>query len=287
MNSSCCDKNRLEIQQLRSELKGRELEVRRYKILEIKFHNERNQMQCEKDLADRELEELSIQLFEEANRMVVEEKQKRVQLETLLCIAQDHLAELKSNMVKVVIPPPRSSSLPALFDKIDVHNHDQAQLALFHNFIDSTKNNRCSSSSYGSCGTQNDYMTQCEKEDIEPCLLFGNSESRMNMQEMMLCMAQEPCLIESVKWEDQPMVCATCSRQVWGRLYRFRLGSHDPWLMIDGGCRDRLVAVCDFYSFVRNVQLGHIKHKSLDALYMESVELRKRMFYARMGFPLT
>jgi hypothetical protein len=66
--------------------------------------------------------------------------------------------------------------------------------------------------------------------------------------------------------------------------FRFRLKEQDTesyW--IDRACRDRLVAVCDFYVFIRHVRLGLQSQKTVQSLFQECVCLRLCMFWARSG----
>ncbi|KAL9553102.1 hypothetical protein MBANPS3_003445 [Mucor bainieri] len=65
--------------------------------------------------------------------------------------------------------------------------------------------------------------------------------------------------------------------------YRFRLDENENWLPIDQYCRDRLVAVCEFFVFIRNIQMGLYSDRSIEDLYTENIRLRLQMFYSRMG----
>ncbi|KAI9257460.1 hypothetical protein EDC94DRAFT_614505 [Helicostylum pulchrum] len=164
-----------------------------------------------------------------------------------------------------------------------------------------------------------EYMTRCEIEDIEPCLQFGNSNSRMHVKVMMSHMSQTPCFIESITLDEAkelPSLCHAVTsvyyRPIWERLtstpqqqqkhqlecsacgkkrrvttmasyFRFRLNENEDWLLIDQNCRDRLVAVCNFYSFIKHIQMGYYDRQLLNDLYLENVNLRLKMFYSRMG----
>ncbi|KAJ3121555.1 hypothetical protein HK101_006729, partial [Irineochytrium annulatum] len=57
----------------------------------------------------------------------------------------------------------------------------------------------------------------------------------------------------------------------------------DPWCVICPQCRDRLVAVCDFYDFIRHVRQGLYSTRRSEDLWMEVVQLKRRMWYARVG----
>lgn len=444
-----------EINQLKKELRACELQIRNqcldFQTLNIKYMagiDTMAEIQYQKEQADRELEDLSARLFEEANKMVANEKKMRMQLQTKLEMTEDQLVnernqlrELKSRM-ESLLPSAISitSSKSAPFSVEYTANHSNAsnnskllicrsrrmsttissssndnkittskrrntvastilaistpiastfhanrqltwtfdfevsQVKLFQSYLEQYSNSSNSSNSskrknyrsssyfdseseseedeinkvrealstensnHGSFfyythpqtvlppAQQSEYIMQCEKEDIEPCLSFGNSESRMCVKVMMEHMLHKPCFIEYMtmdvaksipspmnsissayyrplweRWsvnsyyappsihqnEENYLECASCGRksnikqQMYHKFYRFRLVEEDDWLLIDHSCRNRLVAVCNFYSFVRNVQLGLYQNRSFDDLYQENVQLRLKMFYSR------
>ncbi|KAK4520349.1 Arf GTPase arl1 [Mucor velutinosus] len=454
-----------EINQLKKELHAYELEKRKqdldFQTLNSKYIASLDTMtdiQFQKEQADRELEELSARLFEEANCMVASEKKKRVQLQSKLDATEDQLLnernqlqELKSRMESLLQPTIRvASSTSTPFNVEYTANYRNAsnntsrkiaytncrlsnvatdsnsitdsiaqnksaiskrrntvassillaamspvslppitftnkhtpmtfdfkvtQAHMFRSFLDlygnssetSKRINRASSyfdseseeeetekvqdilsienSNHSSFfyythpqivlppAQQSEYIMQCEKEDIEPCLGFGNPESRMCVKVMMEYMLHKPCFIEHItldvarnippptnaissayyrplweRWsvntyysatsattstlsnlpETKQLECASCGRKTnlkqpsTQKFYRFRLVEEDDWLLIDHDCRNRLVAVCDFYSFIRNIQLGLYQNRSFHDLYQENVQLRLKMFYSR------
>lgn len=456
-------KQAIEIDQLKNDLKANENEVRRQRI-DLKTLNMKYiagtekivEIQQQKEMADRELEELSARLFEEANNMVANEKRKQHQLEEQLRFTEDQLITEQSQLnelrnrietattLSLQPPPPyfnddakkpitatqqimrlynenntsRSSSsleynintrllfneiraqqnalIPNKndinstvpnnytikydetnnsgydYDQILQHPSDSAyfseydmittnkaeeenndllfggrsngvQFDHFRNFVEQQQKTRSSSvpslisdsstdeeeehyysffhSSSSSVSQQQpaEFIVRSEIEDIEPCLQFGSSNSRMCIKTMMDHMSLAPCFIESITLEEarnfpSPMnaISTVYYRPIWERLtasttslssqflectacgvkceikkaknnfyYRFRLTEKEDWLLIDRDCRDRLVAVCNFYSFIRNIQLGYYKQRPLHDLYLENVELRLKMFYSR------
>lgn len=457
-----------EINELKKELHACELEKRKqdldFQTLHSKYSailDTMSEVQYQKEQADRELEDLSARLFEEANNMVASEKKKRVQLQNKLELTEDQLVnertqlqELKSRMESLFPPtlnvssststpfnveytanyrntgnhatrkmasysnrrqssattdnhsitdsiaqnkaaiskrrntvassillaamsPTPTAPIAAFTNKLTSTALDfkVAQASTFKSFLDlygnrgkiSNRINRASSyfdsesegeetekardvlsienSNHSSFfyytrpqivlppAQQSEYITQCEKEDIEPCLGFGNPESRMCVKVMMEYMLHKPCFIEHItldvaksiaspinatssayyrplweRWsvnsyyssatpastttlsnlsETEELECASCGRKTSlkqpfaQKFYRFRLVEEDDWLLIDHDCRNRLVAVCDFYSFIRNIQLGLYQNRSLHDLYQENVQLRLKMFYSR------
>ncbi|KAJ1926817.1 hypothetical protein IWQ60_003482 [Tieghemiomyces parasiticus] len=82
-----------------------------------------------------------------------------------------------------------------------------------------------------------------------------------------------------------PHGCQACGRS--GACgWRFQMGyyaENEEWSYIDQFCRDRLMAVCEFYRFVRHLYQGLFSHRSMQELYLESQRLRLRILYARLG----
>ncbi|CAO3590103.1 unnamed protein product [Absidia cylindrospora] len=84
------------------------------------------------------------------------------------------------------------------------------------------------------------------------------------------------------------MTCAACGRSCDNRadvssFYQFKMDEKDTWLPMDQYCRDRLVAVCEFFVFIRNIHLRLYSHRTIDDLYSENIRLRLQMFYSRVG----
>ncbi|KAI9019429.1 hypothetical protein CLU79DRAFT_758787 [Phycomyces nitens] len=56
-----------------------------------------------------------------------------------------------------------------------------------------------------------------------------------------------------------------------------------PWLPIDRFCRDRLVAVCDFYSFMSYLRQALMQHSATLSMFKQSLHFRRRMAVAKIG----
>lgn len=165
---------------------------------------------------------------------------------------------------------------------------------------------------------QTPFMKYCLSEDIEPCLRFG-PQSKLSVKKMLDYLSRQPCFIEThhstlqqqkqpytkpLLWErfsqqqhhhylqNQSIIlsnsCSACGRSSKSLdnnssilKYRFKLDENDNWLPIDQYCRDRLVAVCEFFVFIRNIQLGLYSDRSIEDLYKENIRLKLQMFYSR------
>ncbi|KAF9438645.1 Guanine nucleotide exchange factor (GEF) which may activate RAB8A and RAB8B [Entomortierella beljakovae] len=166
------------------------------------------------------------------------------------------------------------------------------------------------------------FMRHCQDEDVEPCLRFGISP-RVTARKLVDGICSNTCYIEEATHEQvkeyERMVLAaqqppsparnstSNKSMLWERLqtqyaiyqapkggcqacgrtgplsHRYRISSTDEWSFIDRFCRDRLVAVCEFYIFIRNVRSGLYSSRAAEDLYSECLRLRLQMFYARSG----
>ncbi|KAG0165935.1 hypothetical protein DFQ28_008233 [Apophysomyces sp. BC1034] len=157
------------------------------------------------------------------------------------------------------------------------------------------------------------FMKHCLREDIEPCLRFGPNP-RMTSKKIVEAILVKTCLVEECPagfvdeqaekqrqeevtaslWERfaySPAFrgCGACGRKVDSTRrenvlsYRFRISYFDEWSCIDRYCRDRLVAVIEFYTFLRHLRLGSYRDRALVDLYQECTRLRLQMFLSRLG----
>ncbi|KAJ1986434.1 hypothetical protein GGI25_006335 [Coemansia spiralis] len=187
---------------------------------------------------------------------------------------------------------------------------DEALLAEFRDFATQAQIPR--STNYMSLP----YIKSVVSADIEPCLRFGSqprissrnvhdaiAANRLQIEEMTPQIAAEMRRLQqaadrpnshrqAMLWErfsgsvaSNPNGCQACGRDCQQCAYRFRMGYRpdSEWIQIDTMCRDRLVAVCEFYGFVRYLRQGIFASRSLMDLYTETIRLRLCMFYARIG----
>ncbi|KAG0165209.1 hypothetical protein DFQ28_001505 [Apophysomyces sp. BC1034] len=214
---------------------------------------------------------------------------------------QQQQQHLNSQQQRVTSMPPLSSQ-PKVQRELTI---DEIQLEAFNDFVVSSRTAPLKKMH------QFAYMKHCQTEDIEPCLRFG-PHSRLSVKKMMDYLLRQPCFIEHTTepvhndnntlpssaitqrplWErfsnhkSAGGGCSACGRpadQEHPLMYRFRLDEVDDWSPIDQYCRDRLVAVCEFYVFIRNIQLGLYADRPIRDLYAENIRLRLQMFYSRMG----
>jgi hypothetical protein len=159
------------------------------------------------------------------------------------------------------------------------------------------------------------FMKYCQEEDVEACLRFGPN-SRLSARKINDAIVLNTCFIEEAPQgfaeeqskrnsSEMPLKISCAKNMVWERFtsnnqsnvfsgcqacgrndgttlpYRFRISYFDDWACIDRFCRDRLVAVCEFYVFIRNIRQGLYSNRTIPDLYHEAMRLRLQMFYAR------
>ncbi|KAF7724270.1 hypothetical protein EC973_001171 [Apophysomyces ossiformis] len=355
---------RCESQQLALDKRVQDLVSLRHdlKILHSKYMDEMSQIeeiQRSKESVKRELEDLGQRLFEEANGMVVLEKQEKQQLQVVYDELEKQLKEAEQALVQVETDlqglreemtrlgeqteEPSSTEDMAcsgtLFSdaKSDVSSETlntyvvraQVDLATMHDArlpvqIDAAAEDdqlmvefQHFVSTVGSMSIRKlhslRFMKHCLREDIEPCLRFGPNP-RMTSKKIVEAILVKTCLVEECPpgfveeqelkqrqeevttslWERfaySPAFrgCGACGRKVDSDQrenvlsYRFRISYFDEWSCIDRYCRDRLVAVIEFYTFLRHLRSGSYRDRSLKELYQECMRLRLQMFLSRLG----
>ncbi|KAG2209786.1 hypothetical protein INT47_001934 [Mucor saturninus] len=299
---------------------------------------------------ESELEDLSLRLFEQANKMVAEEKKARyvaekklMQMERELSTVHQELSDERAQLNELrrrfeedgeqqnyyhpsdmsntdTVPPVVLCVSPSPMSMIDSTNVflDDAWLGLFKDFL--TLAPKTSMEAIHRLP----FLKQCLELDIEPCLRFGNTtRSRLSIKKVLDAVMREPCLIESdtpkkrhshdhlstntttatmkqtvrrssfafgsfkfrsTTGEEEEHMCYACGTTMHLDLFRFRLKEQDSEsYLIDRACRDRLVAVCDFYVFIRHVRSGLQSQRTIQSLFQECIWLKLCMFWARSG----
>ncbi|KAI8869515.1 hypothetical protein GQ42DRAFT_109295, partial [Ramicandelaber brevisporus] len=131
------------------------------------------------------------------------------------------------------------------------------------------------------------FMKHCITEDIEPCLRFGPNP-RLSARNVIESISNFSLRIEEIPddqlqrdSQQQQQQAQQQSQQQQQQQFRLGLSMDEEWCRLDSFCRDKLVTVYEFYSFIRNLRLGHYKDMSIPELYAECTRLRLRMFHVR------
>ncbi|CAP22070.1 Protein CBG00556 [Caenorhabditis briggsae] len=117
-------------------------------------------------------------------------------------------------------------------------------------------------------------------EEVEPCMLFENSELS---SEVMTAIRENRVQLEPLN-ETKPSI-RICSLTNANRFcpYRVRTGDDgSEWHFVSLIARNRIAAVCDFFTCIRYLSQGLIKPGPRDS-YFHVVNLRKNMSLAKLG----
>ncbi|CAG8795836.1 2813_t:CDS:1, partial [Gigaspora margarita] len=142
------------------------------------------------------------------------------------------------------------------------------------------------------------FMRHCLEEDVTPCMRFGNNP-RVFSSKIVEAIVANTCFIEEAPPgadreqalnPNSPIRASAARPMLWDRAFgnssatrigcqccgrmgplafRYRISNLDDWSLIDRYCRDRMVAACEFYVFIRNVRQGLYNSRSISDLYAE------------------
>ena len=133
-------------------------------------------------------------------------------------------------------------------------------------------------------------------EDIEPTLRLDTAPglSWMTRRSVITSMCEGTIVVEPMPSSTKMSVfsCALCGENrratEFQRTHRFRTNESDSAQRypLCGYCLNRVRSCCDYLSFLRMVKDGHFRVDGVEgerAAWEESVRLRERMFWARIG----
>ncbi|KAM9568182.1 guanine nucleotide exchange factor for Rab-3A-like isoform 6-T7 [Salvelinus alpinus] len=154
------------------------------------------------------------------------------------------------------------------------------------------------------------FLGRIYREDISPCLSFTKSELSQSVQSAV---ENNSLTIEPVAVSAVPMVKANaiecggpnglraavetvcfsasdrkCALSGMSRSckHRIKLGDRESYYYISPSSRARITAVCNFFTYIRYIQQGLVRHDA-EQMFWEVTRLRREMTVAKLGFYLT
>ncbi|KAK7108184.1 guanine nucleotide exchange factor for Rab-3A-like [Littorina saxatilis] len=123
------------------------------------------------------------------------------------------------------------------------------------------------------------FLNRIILEDIQPCLNFHNKKLA---ERVLLCVEQNTLTIEPIPGDSSfPRKCSLSDMHKLCN-YKINLGEGGEWFSISQMCRNRIAAVCDYYTYIRYVVQGLVKSSDKD-IFHEITRLRLQMSSARLG----
>lgn len=270
------------------------------------------------EMMNEEVEELTAKLFEEANKMVQDAHVRRMHIEKLLKEANSKIEVLQAEVTALktlVLTSTPSTPNPHLNPQIVQEKKSNSPMSFIkghrrstshHNFTKEMKTvevnitkppiqplagdreidevfyaefKRWRESKPKSVDKECQFLNRIVEEDIKPCLSFTNQELSESCFEKVLT---NSLIVEP--WPEKSMVPRECGLTKAIRVckFRIRLEDSEPWIVISQLARNRLTAVCDFFTYIRYIVQGLVKSEDMD-VYWELIRLRKLMCLARLG----
>ncbi|KAM3870329.1 guanine nucleotide exchange factor for Rab-3A [Diretmus argenteus] len=138
------------------------------------------------------------------------------------------------------------------------------------------------------------FLSRIYREDIAPCLSFTRSELSQSVQSAV---ESNSLTIEPVAMSALPLVKASavecggpkkCALSGMSRLcrHRIKLGDKESYYYISPSSRARITAACNFFTYIRYIQQGLVRHDA-EPMFWEVMRLRREMTVAKLGFYLT
>ncbi|XP_072291198.1 guanine nucleotide exchange factor for Rab-3A isoform X2 [Eucyclogobius newberryi] len=138
------------------------------------------------------------------------------------------------------------------------------------------------------------FLSRIYKEDVGPCLSFTRSELSQMVQSAV---ENNSLTIEPVAMSALPMVKASapecggpkkCALSGLPQMcrHRIKLSDKENYYYISPSSRARITAVCNFFTYIRYIQQGLVRHNA-EQMFWEVMRLRKEMTVAKLGFYVT
>ncbi|XP_034540997.1 guanine nucleotide exchange factor for Rab-3A isoform X2 [Notolabrus celidotus] len=321
LRSSSLEIKEKEIREKGSEILREQLDAAK-KELKLKDRECERLSQVRNQL-EQELEELTASLFEEAHKMVNEANVKQATAEKQLKEAQGKIDVLQAEVTALktlVLTSTPSSPNRQLHPQLQspgtrgAHRHIRNKSA--SGGFPPSPGKLDPSSGSTQPGTKEDremdsilyaeflmwkektsldrssaFMSRIYREDVCPCLSFTRSELSQLVQSAV---ENNSLTIEPVAMSALPMVKASavecggpkkCALSGMSRLcrHRIKLGDKGSYYYISPSSRARITAVCNFFTYIRYIQQGLVRHDA-EQMFWEVMRLRREMTVAKLGF---
>ncbi|XP_058263718.1 guanine nucleotide exchange factor for Rab-3A isoform X3 [Hemibagrus wyckioides] len=146
------------------------------------------------------------------------------------------------------------------------------------------------------------FLTRIYKEDIGPCLSFTCSELSQSVQSAVEnnFLTIEPVALTALPMDKASSIecgglngCRApvetkCALSGMSHLcrHRIKLGDKENYYYISPSSRARITAVCNFFTYIRYIQQGLVRHDA-EQMFCEVMRLRREMSIAKLGFFFT
>jgi len=250
-------------------------------------------LQEHKSTLEREMDDLTVTLFEEAHEMVRVEKEARHKDHVLLKETQDQtevlMAELKALKELVAHMRKNNGKDPAYIAKgkggkapaprPEVPQPEKQRQYDSNLFTELLKWHTSPSLSAGS-----DFIKRVTREDVEPCIAFHPKTAELSAKLLAVVKAGE-LVLEEKKDATTGDVCAlSLAKRSCPHRIRFVAseGAAPEYLSITQLVRNRLIALAELYRYLGYITKGLVK-APIDVVYWKVIKLRSDVSRTRLG----
>lgn len=130
---------------------------------------------------------------------------------------------------------------------------------------------------------KNDFLRRVFNEDIYPCLNFS---SKKLTDELLYAIESNCVCIEELSASQQnsepfSQNCGLSNIQSICQ-YKIKLSESSQWILISKLSRNRVISVCDFFTYLRYIKDGLVK-SDVHEIYWNIIDLRKKITLSRLG----
>uniref|UniRef100_A0A1I7ZKA8 Sec2p domain-containing protein n=1 Tax=Steinernema glaseri TaxID=37863 RepID=A0A1I7ZKA8_9BILA len=259
-----------------------------------------NRLTHMQNVVDSEVQELTEKLFQEAYKMVNSAEERREKAEKLLTESRlkvDMLSVEVEALKAILKAPTQKASFSHLFMNSSSKTTPLRRVTgRSHKIAEDTSTFAARSqdheidpiyyrefADWREDGMKLDFTSPFLKrimdEDIRPCLTFDNEKLASSVLDAIINNTLE--LEPSHEKKTSVKTCALTKLQKHCP-YKLRVNSDCDWVYITQLCRNRIAAVCDFYTYVRYMHLGIVK-AGLNDSYWDVIHHRRNTALAKCG----